>query len=137
MKNKVAIITGATSGIGKATAEIFAKSGISVMLAARRGELLKEIASSLLNEGYSVDYSVCDVTDEAQVKAMVEKTAEKFGRLDFAFNNAGIMPDDMETSSLPSSEFDWVINANLRSVFLCARVCREGRSKGQWPKKSW
>ena len=58
MKNKVAIITGATSGIGKATAEIFAKSGISVMLAARRGELLKEIASSLLNEGYSVDYSV-------------------------------------------------------------------------------
>ena len=121
MKNKVAIITGATSGIGKATAEIFAKSGISVMLAARRGELLKEIASSLLNEGYSVDYSVCDVTDEAQVKAMVEKTAEKFGRLDFAFNNAGIMPDDMETSSLPSSEFDWVINANLRSVFLCMK----------------
>ena len=135
MKNKVAIITGATSGIGKATAEIFAKSGISVMLAARRGELLKEIASSLLNEGYSVDYSVCDVTDEAQVKAMVEKTAEKFGRLDFAFNNAGIMPDDMETSSLPSSEFDWVINANLRSVFLCmkyelAQILKNGELGG-------
>ena len=135
MKNKVAIITGATSGIGKATAEIFAKSGISVMLAARRGELLKEIASSLLNEGYSVDYSVCDVTNEAQVKAMVEKTAEKFGRLDFAFNNAGIMPDDMETSSLPSSEFDWVINANLRSVFLCmkyelAQILKNGELGG-------
>ena len=135
MKGKVAIITGATSGIGKATAKIFARAGVCVMLAARREKLLEEIVSSLSSEGFNADYSVCDVTDEPQVKAMVERTVKKFGRLDFAFNNAGIMPDDIETSMLPSYEFDKVINANLRSVFLCmkyelAEMLKNGESGG-------
>ena len=64
MKGKVAIITGATSGIGKATAKIFARAGVCVMLAARREKLLEEIVSSLSSEGFNADYSVCDVTDE-------------------------------------------------------------------------
>ena len=64
---------------------------------------------------------MCDVTDEQQVKAMVEKTVEKFGKLDYAFNNAGIMPDDVETADLPTAEFDRVIKANLYSVFLCMK----------------
>ncbi len=121
MKDKVAIITGATSGIGKATARMFAEAGASVMLAARRENLLKEIVSSLASDGLKADYAVCDVTDEAQVEAMVKKTVKRFGRLDCAFNNAGIMPDDVETADLPASEFDRVISANLRSVFLCMK----------------
>ena len=121
MKGKVAIITGATSGIGEATAKIFTRAGLAVMLAARRENLLKGLVDSIRAEGFSADYSVCDVTDESQVKAMVEKTIEKFGRLDYAFNNAGIMPDDIETADLPAEEFDRVINANLRSVFLCMK----------------
>lgn len=135
MKDKVAIITGATSGIGRATARIFAKAGMSVMLAARRENLLKELADSLLSDGLKADYSVCDVTVESQVRSMVEKTVEKFGRLDYAFNNAGIMPDDIETAELPTAEFDKVINANLRSVFMCmkyelAQILKNGSSGG-------
>ena len=135
MGGKVAIITGATSGIGKASAKIFARAGISVMLAARRENLLKELVDSIRAEGLNADYSVCDVTDESQVKAMVEKTIEKFGRLDYAFNNAGIMPDDIETADLPAEEFDRVINANLRSVFLCMKyelkeILKNGESGG-------
>ena len=135
MEDKVAIITGATSGIGKATAEIFARAGISVMLAARRETLLKEIVDSLLEEGLSAAYSVCDVTDESQVKSAVENTVKKFGRLDYAFNNAGIMPGDVETADLPTDEFDKVIDANLRSVFLCMKyelreILKNGKSGG-------
>ncbi len=120
-KGKVAIVTGATSGIGKATARLFAEAGASVMLAARREKLLEEIVASLKADGLSADYAVCDVTDEAQVEAMVGKTAQKFGRIDCAFNNAGIMPDDVKTADLPSADFDRVISANLRSVFLCMK----------------
>ena len=121
MKDKVAIITGATSGIGRASAKIFAEAGMAVMLAARRENLLKEAVEALVSEGLKADYCVCDVTDEQQVKAMVEKTVEKFGKLDYAFNNAGIMPDDVETADLPTAEFDRVIKANLYSVFLCMK----------------
>lgn len=120
-KGKVAIVTGATSGIGRATARLFAEAGASVMLAARREKLLEEIVASLKADGLSADYAVCDVTDEAQVEAMVGKTAQKFGRIDCAFNNAGIMPDDVKTADLPSADFDRVISANLRSVFLCMK----------------
>lgn len=120
-KGKVAIVTGATCGIGRATARLFAEAGASVMLAARREKLLEEIVASLKADGLSADYAVCDVTDEAQVEAMVGKTAQKFGRIDCAFNNAGIMPDDVKTADLPSADFDRVISANLRSVFLCMK----------------
>lgn len=135
MGGKVAIITGATSGIGKASAKIFARAGISVMLAARRENLLKELVDSIRAEGLNADYSVCDVTNETQVKNMVEKTVEKFGRLDYAFNNAGIMPDDIETADLPTTEFDKVIDANLRSIFLCMKyelkeILKNGESGG-------
>lgn len=121
MKDKVAIITGATSGIGRASAKVFAEAGMAVMLAARRENLLKEAVEALVSEGLKADYCVCDVTDEQQVKAMVEKTVEKFGKLDYAFNNAGVMPDDVETADLPTAEFDRVIKANLYSVFLCMK----------------
>ena len=107
MDGKVALVAGATSGIGKVTAELFAKNGATVVLAGRRENLLKDI--------------VCDVTDEAQVAAMVNFAAQTFGRLDYAYNNAGIMPGDTPTAELESSEFDRVINVNLRSMFLCMK----------------
>lgn len=121
MKDKVVIVAGATSGIGETTARMFAEAGASVMLAGRRENLLKEITDALNGEGCKTAYTVCDVTREEQVKRLVERTVEVFGRLDYAYNNAGIMPDDVETANLDSADFDRVININLRSIFLCMK----------------
>lgn len=121
MNGKTIIVTGATSGIGEAAAGMFARAGASVMLAGRRENRLKEITGALNGEGCMTAYTVCDVTDEEQVKRLVDRTAEVFGRVDYAYNNAGIMPDDMETASLESADFDRVINVNLRSIFLCMK----------------
>lgn len=121
MTGKVVLVAGATSGIGKATAILFARSGASVVLAGRREKLLREITGELTGEGLKAAWTVCDVTDEEQVKAMIDFTVRTFGRLDCAYNNVGIMSDDVETAELDSAEFDRVININLRSMFLCMK----------------
>lgn len=121
MQDKVALVAGATSGIGEATARMFAREGAHVMLAGRRESLLQEICADIANKGQSAAYVVCDVTDEDAVKNMVEATVKTFSRLDYAYNNAGIMGDDIETARLASSEFDRIVNTNMRSVFLCMK----------------
>lgn len=121
MQDKVALVAGATSGIGEATAHMFAREGARVMLAGRRESLLQEICADISGKGQSAAYVVCDVTDEDAVKNMVEATVKTFGRLDYAYNNAGIMGDDIETARLASSEFDRIVNTNMRSVFLCMK----------------
>ena len=121
MQDKVALVAGATSGIGEATARMFAREGARVMLAGRRESLLQEICADIANKGQSAAYVVCDVTDEDAVKNMVEATVKTFSRLDYAYNNAGIMGDDIETARLASSEFDRIVNTNMRSVFLCMK----------------
>ena len=100
---------------------MFARAGASVVLAGRREKLLREITDSLTAEGLKAAWTVCDVTDEEQVQKMVAFTADTFGRLDCAYNNAGLMSDDVETAELESSEFDRVMNINLRSMFLCMK----------------
>lgn len=121
MQDKVALVAGATSGIGEATARMFARECAHVMLAGRRESLLQEICADIANKGQSAAYVVCDVTDEDAVKNMVEATVKTFSRLDYAYNNAGIMGDDIETARLASSEFDRIVNTNMRSVFLCMK----------------
>lgn len=121
MQDKVALVAGATSGIGEATARMFAREGARVMLAGRRESLLQEICADISGKGQSAAYVVCDVTDEDAVKNMVEATVKTFGRLDYTYNNAGIMGDDIETARLASSEFDRIVNTNMRSVFLCMK----------------
>ena len=118
---KVVLVAGASSGIGEATAIMFARRGASVMLAGRREELLRAIVEKLRGEGHAAACVTCDVTDEEQVKRMIEATCRTFGRLDYAYNNAGIMSDDVETAEVSSEEFDRVINVNLRSMFLCMK----------------
>ena len=121
MREKAVLVAGATSGIGEATAIMFARKGASVMLAGRRENLLRSITDRLKAEGHTAAYVPCDVTDEEQVRNMVAVTEKTYGRLDFAYNNAGIMSDDVETAEVSSAEFDRVINTNLRSMFLCMK----------------
>lgn len=121
MTGKVALVTGAASGIGKATATQFAHAGASVVLADRNLETLENVTEELKAQGFSVGNIVCDVTREESVQAIVQFAVNLFGRLDYAYNNAGIMSDDVETAELEVAEFDRVINVNLRSVFLCMK----------------
>ncbi|MGF6975555.1 NAD(P)-dependent dehydrogenase (short-subunit alcohol dehydrogenase family) [Paraburkholderia sp. JPY465] len=118
---KVALVTGASAGIGLATAKAFAEAGARVVLAAHDKDKLEEAASTLSKVGHKVLAITCDVADEAQVKAMVEQTVQQFGRLDVAYNNAGIQSPVAETADADGKEFDRVQAVNLRGVWSCMK----------------
>lgn len=120
-ENKVALITGAGSGMGLATAEAFATEGAAVALADINESAVRTAAGRLATAGHKVIDIHCDVTSEAHVKAMVEQTVSAFGPLDAAFNNAGVQSLAVETAEATSEEFDRVNAINLRSMWLCMK----------------
>src|SRR3989449_7875537 len=120
-KNKVALVTGAGSGMGLAAAQAFAAEGAAVGLVDINESAVRTIAERLVAAGHKAIAIRCDVTDEGQVKAMVEQTVSAFGRLDVAFNNAGVQSLAAETADATSEEFDRVNAINLRSVWLCMK----------------
>jgi NAD(P)-dependent dehydrogenase (short-subunit alcohol dehydrogenase family) len=120
-EHKAALVTGAGSGMGLATAQAFAREGAAVALVDMNGPAVRRAAEQLAGAGHQALAIVCDVTEEAQVKAMVEQTVSAFGRLDAAFNNAGVQSLAMETADATSEEFDRVNAINLRSVWLCMK----------------
>lgn len=89
-KDKVVIVTGASSGIGEATARLFAKNGSRVILAARSEEKLKTIISEIKTSGYEADYVKTDVTKEDECRTLIDKTVEKYGTVNILINNAGV-----------------------------------------------
>ncbi len=117
MENKVALITGAAQGIGLAAAKAFDKAGASVALADWDEDLVNKAAEQLTAEGYKALAIVCDVSDDAQVKAMVDKTVATFGGLDAAFNNAGIQNVLADAADQTTEDFDRVMGVNLRGVW--------------------
>jgi NAD(P)-dependent dehydrogenase (short-subunit alcohol dehydrogenase family) len=120
-ENKVALVTGAGSGMGLAAAQAFAAEGALVALADINETAARTAAERLVAAGHKAIAIPCDVTDEGQVKAMVEQTVSAFGRLDVAFNNAGVQSLAAETADASSEEFDRVNAINLRSVWLCMK----------------
>jgi NAD(P)-dependent dehydrogenase (short-subunit alcohol dehydrogenase family) len=120
-ENKVALVTGAGSGIGLATAKAFAEAGASVVLADHHEDSVRAVAEELAAAGHKALAIRCDVADERQVAAMVEQTVSKFGRLDAAFNNAGVQSPIAETADASVEEFDRVNAINLRGVFSCMK----------------
>ena len=120
-KGKVALVTGAAGGMGLATARKFAESGAAVVLVDLNEKLVIQAAEELKNMGYQALAVVCDVSKEAQVKAMIEKTVAAFGRLDAAYNNAGVNSPMTDTADLATEEFDRIMNIDLRSVWLCMK----------------
>jgi NAD(P)-dependent dehydrogenase (short-subunit alcohol dehydrogenase family) len=121
MENKVALVTGAAQGIGFAAAKAFVEAGASVVLADWDKDLVNKVAEQLTAEGYKTLPLVCDVSDEAQVKAMVDKTVETFGKLDAAFNNAGIQNVLADAADQTRKDFDRVTGVNLRGVWSCMK----------------
>src|SRR6266567_2197291 len=120
-ENKVALVTGAASGLGLATAKAFAESGAAVVLADWNEKSARAAAEELTAQGHKALAIHCDVADEAQVEAMVEQTVATFGRLDAAYNNAGVQNVLAETADSPREDYDRVMAINLRGVWSCMK----------------
>jgi NAD(P)-dependent dehydrogenase (short-subunit alcohol dehydrogenase family) len=120
-RNQVALVTGAAMGMGLATAQAFAEAGAAVVLADVNDEALQAATQELLDAGHRALASQCDVRDETQVAAMIEQAVTTFGRLDAAFNNAGIMIPAVETADAENNDFDRVVAINLRGVWNCMK----------------
>jgi NAD(P)-dependent dehydrogenase (short-subunit alcohol dehydrogenase family) len=121
-ENKVALVTGAGSGL--ATVKAFAESGASVVLADANEKAVRSAAEELAAHGHKTLAIQCDVADDAQIQAMVERTVAKFGRLDAAYNNAGIQNVVAEAAEATREDFDRVISVNLRGVWSCMKFER-------------
>ncbi|MDE3061545.1 MAG: SDR family oxidoreductase [Acidobacteriota bacterium] len=116
-ENKVALVTGAASGLGLATARAFAEAGAAVVLADWSKSEVQAAAEGLADKGHKTLAVACDVSDDAQVEAMVKKTVAAFGRLDAAYNNAGIQNELAETADVTREDYDRVMAVNLRGVW--------------------
>ena len=118
LKDKVAIITGASSGIGEATARRLAESGARVVLAARRVERLEALAADIERREGTALVASTDVTDERSVQRLARAALDAFGRIDILINNAGIMPLS-PISKLRVEEWDRMIDVNIKGVLYC------------------
>ena len=128
---QVALVTGAASGMGLATARAFTDAGAAVVLADIDESALRQVTDALTASGRQALGVVCDVADEEQVAAMVDRTVTTFGRLDMAFNNAGIQVPPTDAADEPGQTFDRVMGINLRGVWNCVKhELRQMRTQG-------
>lgn len=120
LKNKVAVVTGASSGLGADAARAYAKSGANVALLARRVEKLEEVAKEIEDLGVGVIAVKCDVSNEESVKEAVEEVIEKFGKIDILLNNAGVAVRG-DVVHLTEDEWDRSFNTNVKGAYLMSK----------------
>lgn len=120
-ENKVVLVTGGTAGIGEATARAFARSGAKVAVAGRDQDRGEKIVAALQKGGAESMFVPADVSKSDQVEAMIEQTLERFGRLDIAFNNAGVVQVGQRTPDITEEKWNETIATNLTGVWLCMK----------------
>jgi NAD(P)-dependent dehydrogenase (short-subunit alcohol dehydrogenase family) len=118
MNNKVVLVTGASSGIGRATARLFAEKSAKVVVAARRRDELESLVSEIQSQGGEATAIQTDVCKAAEVERMVDHAIKTFGRLDYAVNNAGIEGRFAGITELSEADWDQVLGINLKGTFL-------------------
>jgi NAD(P)-dependent dehydrogenase (short-subunit alcohol dehydrogenase family) len=121
LNQKVAIITGGSSGTGRATAVALAKEGVKVVVAARRAKEGEETVHLVKEAGSDGIFVKTDVANEDDVRSLVEKTVKTYNRLDYAFNNAGIGETTTPLVEQKSNVFDQIMNVNVKGVWLCMK----------------
>ena len=122
LEGKIALVTGAGTGIGFAAAQAFAQAGAAVALADINEEAVGRAAEKLLAAGHRALAICCDVAEKSAVAAMVNQTVSTFGRLDAAFNNAGVNCDGADLLETSDDEFDRIVSVNLRGVWNCMKA---------------
>jgi len=118
----VALVTGGTRGIGAATAQRFAAEGASVVIVGRSREDGENVVRRIEAGGGAALYAEADVSDSQQVEALFRTIVDRFGRLDIAFNNAGLMHPNRRTEEIPEDAWDRVMAVNVKGVWLCMRA---------------
>ena len=132
-EDKVAIVTGGGYGLGKAIALALAQEGVDVAVASRTESALKEAAAEIESMGRKSLVVVTDIADKAQILAMVEKTMEKFGKIDILVNNSGVEGPIMDVSGMDIEGWEHLLAVNLTGAMLCSRYVLE---KSMIPRKS-
>ncbi len=130
---RVAIVTGAGSGIGRASALALAGDGFDVVLAGRRSTALGETESAILGLGHHAQSVPCDVRDEDSVRSLFAAVRDNLGRIDLLFNNAGIASPSRRLEDIPLEEWESVVSTNVTGAFLCTREAFKAM-KGQSPR---
>src|SRR5438552_16614953 len=121
LQNKVALVTGGTTGIGRDTAVLFAKAGVKVVVSGRRETEGEETSNLIRAAGGDGLFVKSDVSKSSDVQSLVQKTVEKFGRLDIAFNNAGVEGVWVPLVDQTEENWDYVHNINLKGLWLCLK----------------
>jgi NAD(P)-dependent dehydrogenase (short-subunit alcohol dehydrogenase family) len=120
-ENKVVIITGASSGIGRATAISFAQQGAKVVVSDVQEQAGQQTVTEIQKQRGEAIFVKCDVSKEEEVKNLIDKTLEKYGKLDCAYNNAGVEGSPCSTVECSTENWDKTININLKGVWLCMK----------------
>ena len=120
LAGKTAIITGGGTGIGKATANLFAENGANVVITGRRTSKLEEVVSDAQSKGHVIDHFTCDVSDEDNCKATVEYTIEKYGQIDILFNNAGVLYPGT-THETDTELWDKIFKTNVNGTYFMSK----------------
>ena len=133
LQGKVILVTGSTSGMGLATARELAQNGAKVVLCGRRQERGEQAAAEIVAAGGEAVFFMCDVAQENDCVRVVQQAVEKYGRLDGAFNNAGVGGGDWTSTS--AEDFDTLMQINIRGMYLClreevAQFVKQGDSSG-------
>ena len=122
LNGKTLLITGASSGIGRATAEVVARYGANVVVAARRTELCAQVAEEIRADGGNATHVTADVTNPTDVHRMIEHTIATFGKIDGAFNNAGVLLDTGRIHEMDDEVLDRSWEVNVKGIWLCMKA---------------
>ena len=131
LKDRVAIVTGGSRGLGQEMAEGLAEAGASLMLCARRDEWLTPTVDAFRARGFTVEGMLCDVSKAADVQSVVDKTVSRFGKVDVLINNAGVTWA-AEPEDLPLEKWQKVVDINLTGAFLFAQAAGRDMLKREW-----